>query len=392
MTQDEHRDVTASEAAPLVIDLPGGPLALTFTASDGGEDRPLADEMRRLWAHARTTGRPTGETETLEIKAAGPHRSLAEPDEDLLLVRSRQAIERDTYAASGRITRALVCRLVGTKLLLHAGTVHREDTGIVTVIGPSGAGKSTAISTFGRGHTYLSDELTILDPETFAITGYVKPVSRATPAGYKRDVALSELGLRPAFAAGAPDHIVLLRRDPERTEPARLTRCALPTALVRITEQSSSLWRLPRPLETVATLLDSVGGALEAQYRESGDLPELLLAPPPRQHEDWSVIDPAETISVPAEGQVTVTGFRQALVTEGGAVVLRDHRVVHLTGLNALVWELLAEHGPLTSAEITDALVATIGEHPDAADFTKQALLQLEADLLISGSLVPNDC
>lgn len=398
MTSPAERSETPTDVHGLVLDLAGGPLAVQVTASSSDDASALAAELRRLWSHVVIEPDADDEIESITVR-----RPLRQPgtdeDQDALC----EAIERDTYAASGLVTRAVLPRLVGTRVLLHAGTVRREDSGTTTVIGPSGAGKSTAISTLGEGAVYLSDELTILDPETFTITGYPKPVSRASAAGHKRDVALSELGLTPARDAGAPDHILLLSRDPQRTAPAELTRCPMATAIVRITEQSSSMWLLPRPLETLARLLDSVGGALEARYSESRDLPALLREPPAALREEWTVLDPApgstsesaDEESAPAAQRpaadapvsltetVAAAPFRQALFTQDGVVVLREMSILHLTGLNALVWEILAESGPLTGHDVARQLVATIGEHPEAEEFTRQALDHLQADALI---------
>lgn len=393
-TSDEMPALGQGEAAStakheLVLDLPGGPLALQITQPGSESASALTAELRRLWSHALLDPAPGGDIETLEIAAPS---AVPVGSEDAEAARTRLA--RATYDASGRLTRAVLRRLVGTRVLLHAGTVQRKDSGVTTVIGPSGAGKSTAISMLARGAVYLSDELSILDPDTFAITGYPKPVSRATAAGYKRDVALSELGLTPACAAGPPDQILLLNRDPGRTAPAELTRCPMTTAIVRIIEQSSSMWLLPRPLETLARLLDSVGGALEAHYCEASDLPELLRDLPAVMRQEWTVIDGTGSAASPCEAggehdlpgladTVTVAPFHQALLTQDGTVILREKRVVHLTGLNALVWEILVESGPMTGHDVASALIDAIGPHPQAQEFTVQALHQLGADALI---------
>ena len=405
-------EVASTAMRELVLDLPGGPLALQISEPGTESASDLTAELRRLWSHVLLDPAPDGDIETLEIAAPS---ALPVGTENAEAARAR--LERATYDASGRITRAVLPRLVGSRVLLHAGTVQRKDGGVTTVIGPSGAGKSTAISMLGRGEVYLSDELSIIDPDTFAITGYPKPVSRVATAGHKCDVALSELGLTPACTAGPPDQILLLNRDPARTAPAELTRCPMATAIVRIIEQSSSMWLVPRPLETLARLLDSVGGALEAHYCEASDLPELLRDIPAARHQDWTVIDGTgpETSESPAsiEGPelqqcamttgsaaapcevdgghelpaltdtVTVALFHQALLVQDGAVILREMRVVHLTGLNALVWELLVESGPMAGHDVASALIAAIGPHPQAQEFTLQALHQLGADALI---------
>lgn len=382
-------EVASTAMRDLVLDLPGGPLALQISEPGTELASDLTAELRRLWSHVLLDPAPGGDIETLEIAAPS---ALPVGTENAEAARAR--LERATYDASGRITYAVLPRLVGSRVLLHAGTVQRKDGGVTTVIGPSGAGKSTAISMLGRGEVYLSDELSILDPDTFTITGYPKPVSRVATAGHKCDVALSELGLTPARTAGPPDQILLLNRDPGRAAPAELTRCPMATAIVRIIEQSSSMWLLPRPLETLARLLDSVGGALEAHYCEASDLPELLRDIPAAIRQDWAVIDATGATASPCEAggehdlsaltdTVTVAPFHQALLVQDGAVVLREMHVVHLTGLSALVWELLVESGPMTGHDVASALIAAIGPHPQAQEFTLQALHQLGADALV---------
>lgn len=393
-TSDEMSASGQGEAAStamreLVLDLPGGPLALQISAPGSESASALTAELRLLWSHVLLDPAPGGDIETLKITSPSAE-SVGSEDAEAARVR----LARATYDASGRITRAVLPRLVGSRVLLHAGTVQRKDGGVTTVIGPSGAGKSTAISMLGRGEVYLSDELSIIDPDTFAITGYPKPVSRVATAGHKCDVALSELGLTPARTAGPPDQILLLNRDPARTAPAELTRCPMATAIVRIIGQSSSMWLLPRPLETLARLLDSVGGALEAHYCEASDLPELLRDTPAAIRQDWAVIDATGSAASSCEAggehdlpaltdTVTVSPFHQALLVQDGAVILREMRVVHLTGLNALVWELLVESGPMAGHDVASALIAAIGPHPQAQELIRQALHQLGADALI---------
>src|SRR5699024_12216810 len=68
-----------------------------------------------------------------------------------------------------------------SRLLLHAGAVAHPELGTLVLVGASGAGKSTASSLLGRAGAYLTDELTIITPGSFAITPYPKPVSKHDP-------------------------------------------------------------------------------------------------------------------------------------------------------------------------------------------------------------------
>ncbi|WP_200848210.1 hypothetical protein, partial [Raoultella sp. 18109] len=137
---------------------------------------------------------------------------------------------------------------------------------------------------------YLTDELTIITPGSFTLTPYPKPVSKHDPElGAKRDLALGDLGLRPAdeVAVAVPAMVLLLERirdEGELGEGSTVTRVPLSEALTRIVPQTSSLWELPGGLAALAALLDSVGGALEVRYREAAELEELLRRLPPAEH------------------------------------------------------------------------------------------------------------
>ena len=114
----------------------------------------------------------------------------------------------------------MIRRLIGTRLLLQVRPVCHPELGTLVLVGASGAGKSTASSLLGRGGAYLTDELTIITPGSFAITPYPKPVSKHDPElGAKRDLALPGLGLRAAdeAAALAPAMVLLFFSSGSRT-------------------------------------------------------------------------------------------------------------------------------------------------------------------------------
>ncbi|MFC0674724.1 hypothetical protein [Brachybacterium hainanense] len=278
------------------------------------------------------------------------------------------------YAVSGDLTRAVIGRLLGEAILLHAGVVEHPRLGVLALVGASGAGKSTATLELGRGGVYLSDELAILDPVSHAVTAFPKPVSRVLGEdGGKQDIALAALGLRAGTGSAAPGTVVLL--DRVRDGEASLSRVPLAEALLAIIEQSSSLWRVPGGLASLARLLLGAGGALRVRYREAAELPALLAHPPAAAREDVEEI-PARSITTaaPPAGTADLTPYVQALAVEDGVVVLREGRAAHLTGLGSLLWEELQADGPLGPAELERRIVEGAGEHPDSARLIAEAL------------------
>ena len=342
----------------------------------------VAEEIDALWSHLRATG--DGDA-TPQIRLDYVLTGGDLPAGTIPLPARPEA----SYTISGHLTREVICRLIGTRLLLHAGAVAHPELGTLVLVGASGAGKSTASSLLGRNGAYLTDELAILEPGTFALTPYPKPVSKHDPQlGAKRDFALGDLGLRPAddVAAPAPAMVLLLERirdESEVGEGSSVTRVPLSEALTWIVPQTSSLWELPGGLAALAGLLDSVGGALEVRYREAVELEELLRCLPPAEHVETVEIEPrpgdaaAGEDTAPAPGRIAAVPFRQALAVESGLFLLGEHGAIHLPGLAGLVWDLLADAGPLTFDQLEQLVVEEIGEHPKSATLVRSTVADL---------------
>ena len=342
----------------------------------------VAEEIDALWSHLRATGDgdATPQIRLDYVLTGGDLPAGAIP---------LPARPEASYTISGHLTREVICRLIGTRLLLHAGAVAHPELGTLVLVGASGAGKSTASSLLGRNGAYLTDELAILEPGTFALTPYPKPVSKHDPQlGAKRDFALGDLGLRPAddVAAPAPAMVLLLERirdESEVGEGSSVTRVPLSEALTWIVPQTSSLWELPGGLAALAGLLDSVGGALEVRYREAVELEELLRCLPPAEHVETVEIEPrpgdaaAGEDTAPAPGRIAAVPFRQALAVESGLFLLGEHGAIHLPGLAGLVWDLLADAGPLTFDQLEQLVVEEIGEHPKSATLVRSTVADL---------------
>ena len=374
----------------IVLDLPGGPLALEGTPALAA----LMDELRKLWApvvveqSAVSADGAAQRTPGTGHRGAAPRSGTApEGDEEdgprvlRLVAREEDAASLGAravdpgpgaaYAVSGLVTREVIGALIGHRLLLHAAAVATPQLGCVLLVGPSGAGKSTAARTLGRGGTYLTDELTVIDPETFAVTAYPKPVSvvgEPDPDGgesSKTDVALPELGLVAGAGAARPDAVVLLGRVEERGADASSRRLPLAEALPQLIAQSSSVWRVPRPLTRLATLLGDVGGALELRYAEAEDMHALLADPPPALREPWEAVAPRSErdrggpmVSDPAGAGPCwqAASFVEALVVEQGVLVLRQGDLITLGGGAALVWLDLASQGPAAARTVAARL------------------------------------
>lgn len=365
-------------ATAIRLEVAGHSVLLTF----GPGLETVAEEIDALWSHLRATGDDDAAPQIrLDYVLTGgdlPAGTVPLP-----------ARLEASYTISGHLTREVICRLIGTRLLLHAGAVAHPELGTLVLVGASGTGKSTASSLLGRDGAYLTDELTIITPGSFAITPYPKPVSKHDPElGAKRDLALGDLGLRPAdeVAVPAPAMVLLLERirdEDEAGEGASVTRVPLFEALTRIVPQTSSLWEVPGGLAALAGLLDTVGGALEVRYREAAELQELLRHLPPPEHVETVEIEPrpgdaaAGEDTAPAPGRIAAVPFRQALAVESGLFLLGEHGAIHLPGLGGLVWDLLAGAGPLTFDQLEQLVVEEIGEHPKSATLVRSTVADL---------------
>lgn len=338
----------------------------------------LAAEAERLWRHLREDGPGPVGSDPLRRTYCVP---AADGPADAVTIGPGPGA---AYALSGDVTRQLIGRLLGSRILLHAGVVRHPRLGVVAVVGASGAGKSTATSALGRGGGYLTDELAIIDPGTLAVTAYPKPVSRVRGGSRrKQDLALEELGLEPLAGVPGIDHLVLLDRDAEAS-PC-LERVGLAQALLDIIAQSSSLWTLPHGLAALARLVTGTGGALRARYAEADQLAGMLADPPAPAAEDWQEIALPSTAGPgpgpgPGPGTVGVAAPVQALAVEDGAVVLAEGRAAHLTGIGALVWEELASSGPRSLAQLEAHVVRIAGAHARSAELVAAAVDALVAE------------
>lgn len=407
----------------LLLAVPSGPLELTF----GPGHDALAAETRELWSHllldpadppaetwrcrieAPATGDTTGPFTPTRATDAGTAAGGADagtltcttdadtpagvasagapkgtPGTDVLLITSISPGPGAAYALSGYLTRQILRRMIGTRILLHAGVVDHPDLGVVLLVGPSGAGKSTATTVLGRsaGVGYLSDELGIIDPQSLKVEAYPKPVSRVSGdvgISRKRDLPLAGEGLTPVPSAAAPDHVLLLNRVGAADAPApSLCRVPMAEALPTLIAQSSSMWKVPGALGVLAGLLNRAGGALEVTYSDADQIAGLLAYPPAAAHEDWVPVESVGTEPQPVRaGGYRCAPFHDALGLSDSLVILGQRSVRVIAGIGALVWELLHESGGATASELEQQLIAEMGDHPDSAAIAQQTLDEL---------------
>lgn len=413
-TSDRPAPAADDRDAALHIDLRTGGIAVRLCFSPALAR--LAEETRALWSHALV------ETGTDAGAGAGDGPSaaplvFAAPGEDVSVcagdgtgssdgagsgVRAHRIAPDDPNASfeiSGLVTTAVIRQLLGTRLLLHAGAVEHPDLGTVLVVGPSGAGKSTSTVALGQGATYLTDELTILDPHDRKVTAHPKPVSRvvrpeADPAAasgtagrHKRDFPLADLGLRPGLTGAAPSHVLILDRQGDAGAPVPVSARRTPPgeALHVLVAQSSSTWRVTRGLARLTEMLDDVGGALTVRYTEASDLvrqlPDLVREPAlrtPWRHARGRRPD------APAAGHHAVASFADAIVFEDSVAVLTEGRLVTIDGLGALLWDVLEMDGPLTTAALLETLTSLLGDDPQAAAHMEAALSSLRDEGLLA--------
>lgn len=297
--------------------------------------------------------------------------------------------EQIVYAA----TKAAIASGRGTHIMLHAAALALPKTKqALALTAASGTGKSTATRRLGQHLSYLTDETTIVDPQTRLITPYAKPLSLYGPSGMrpKNQHGPDELDLGPTLQDAELARIAVLDRVREGDEEvlARAEPMDIVTAVTELTPQSSSLSRLPRGLVTLCTLLDSQGGAVRLVYREADDLlpvvQELLSSPAAPVDPAWNALTEDElTASQP--GSVGARARTEAddgiLTDDGRLLLLHGTELTVLSGLGAALWL------HLDVARTPAELVERLAEETDVPDAAEQIVVQGLEDLTERGLL-----
>jgi hypothetical protein len=176
------------------------------------------------------------------------------------------------------ITHALISRRRGELLMLHAGAVCNPATGhAVAYAAAGGTGKTTLTQLMGQRYGYLTDETVGVEPGSWRIHPYEKPLSLRSPeGGYpKREAGPDELGLVRPHPRARLTTLALLRRSSDRAESV-VTRLDLFDAITRLAPETSSLARLDRPLHLLADLERDMEGIWLLEYAEAEDVVEWM--------------------------------------------------------------------------------------------------------------------
>ena len=187
---------------------------------------------------------------------------------------SRHDIEDLLQVLTQRITVSAIDASRGRHLMLHAACLGDPATGAAAAfVAPGGTGKTTLVQTLGPGRWYVTDETTVvLDDGT--VRPYPKPLSvrRRPDSPFKNETAPSSVGLQRVEGDVHLAALCLLDRDDGHVGPPRVETLSTLDGLVALVPQTSHLPELPRPLQRVAALCESLGGLHRVTYRESADM------------------------------------------------------------------------------------------------------------------------
>ncbi len=178
------------------------------------------------------------------------------------------------------ITRDLIGRRAGELLMLHAGAVCNTATGAtVAYAAPGGTGKTTLTRRLGRTFGYVTDETVGVEPGTWRVHPYPKPLSvRDSDADWpKSEHGPDSLGLLAVHPAPQLSALLILRRDPAVTSPI-WSRLDLFDAITTLSPETSSLSRLDRPLHLLEDLHRALDGFWLVEYAEAEQIADRVGA------------------------------------------------------------------------------------------------------------------
>lgn len=169
------------------------------------------------------------------------------------------------------ITQRLIERRRGELLMLHAGAVCNPTSGAsLAYAAPGGTGKTTLTRLLGQHYGYLTDETVGVEPGSWRIHPYEKPLSvRNGRGGHpKQEHSPDDLSLVRAHPVPRLTTLALLRRVDHRPD-ASVTRLDLFDAIPLLAPETSSLASLTRPLQLLANLEEAIGGFWLVEYAEA---------------------------------------------------------------------------------------------------------------------------
>ncbi|WP_396657428.1 hypothetical protein [Microbacterium sp.] len=323
------------------------------------------------WAGLVTVDAPDEATRyRLTLDAA----SEAEPGAQTILASSAdEAPDR----LAGALTVAGLHRLAGEALMFHAAGLAYDDGGVIALVGPSGRGKTTACQRLGHVLGYVTDETVAVRPD-LSVIPYPKPLSVGSRPGTKELHAPADIGMRPAPENLRLAAIVLLDRDQAVISPGIEPVSAI-DAIGDLVAQTSSLSRLPRPLQTLLEIIDVTGGVRRMRYADGHELETLVgrVLHVRGEVAQWSAVDVERPQGELTAGFVARTEFDDAVFLDGRLVVLAGRRLHVLDGIGPEVW--LGADG-VESGALRERVIAVHGDAPSDVDidqFLAQTLDQL---------------
>ncbi len=158
----------------------------------------------------------------------------------------------------------------GDRVILHSAVMRAPGGAVLLLPGPSGSGKSTTAYGLSKaGWDYLSDEFAVLDPATFAVTPFRRPIGLKTGTRRLLPQVDAESILVPSGSSSTA-HVVADPGEPPRGSVDRPTFVVFPTyehgAATEITALPASHTCL-RLLENVFGLRETPGVMLPAMRR-----------------------------------------------------------------------------------------------------------------------------
>ncbi|WP_435201767.1 hypothetical protein [Janibacter sp. GS2] len=326
-------------------------------------------------------------------------------DEDPMTITARTSAA--AYDLSRELTRRGLTRLTGRATLLHAAALADEHGRSLVLVAPSGGGKSTAARVLGQRLGYVSDESVIL-LEDHRIAPHPKPPSLVTDPErpfHKEEPSPEEIGLGPTPPAPWLGRLLTLTRDPQLAEPS-IETVGVIDQILAILPETSSTWLLPDGLDRLARAATAGGAPARLRYAEIASCHDLVLAHLGRESPDaptWEHVPPVGSQRLEyvagalgedggegddggeavADTDVLVRGhWSDAIAAEGEVLVLAGPRPLRLAGPGAILWRAAVAPGRRVD-ELAAAVVAELGEHPQARSLVQTAA----SDLLRHGAL-----
>lgn len=178
------------------------------------------------------------------------------------------------------ITGELIKQRAGELLMLHAGAVCNSKTGAtVAYAARGGTGKTTLTHRLGTNFGYVTDETVGVEPNTWRVVPYEKPLSILESESdlEKTENSPDDLGLLRAHPKPHLAALLILRRSPSTTSPI-WTHLNLFEGITTLIPETSSLRKLNKPLQLLDSLYQAVGGFWLVEYSDTEQIMDRVAS------------------------------------------------------------------------------------------------------------------